>query len=121
MGYRSDVLALFYPECGVADAEDTFAAFKLVMKTRFKEVLDAFGDEFIWHAKVLEFTCNDVKWYPSYLDVQAFEAMVRAIEEMNIGIAIEFCRIGEEYGDIELHTYGEGDYRIEVTREAHWS
>ena len=121
MGYRSDVLALFYPEPGVADGDSTFSAFKLLMNTRFKEVLDVFSESFTWHNDVLEFRCNDVKWYPSYSDVQAFEAMVCAIEEMDIGIAVETCRIGEGYGDIEIDTYGDADYRIEVVREAHWS
>lgn len=121
MGYRSDVLALFYPESGVADKDATFSAFKLIMKTRFKEVLDTFSDEFVWHDNVLEFVCNDVKWYPSYPDVQVFEAMLRDIEGMQIGIAAERCRLGEEYQDIELEVFGDADYRIDVTREVHWS
>jgi hypothetical protein len=50
-----------------------------------------------------------VKWYPDYPDIQAFEAVrdkfMEVFNEHNHAVtsaALEFVRVGEEYGDVEI-------------------
>lgn len=58
---------------------------------------------------------QDVKWYESYADVQAFEAML--IEVTELGYCSELVRVGEETSDIEHRTNGDGvQYLLNVSR-----
>ena len=126
MGYRSDLVVLIYPD--VDKREDEAAKYeqlKLLMATTFKEVIDLhFYEDMTWvdSDHVLKFEINDVKWYPSYADVQMFEKMVSMFKgydetEEIAGYCTEFVRIGEESDDVEqVHTGDNNHYYLQVRR-----
>lgn len=120
MGYRSDVMALIYPEPG-DDKSEKFEQLKVLMATTFKHVSDEFGDPYMtWmdSDRVLKFDIRDVKWYPSYADVQMFEAMLTTIDGEIEGYCTEFVRVGEETDDVEQrHTGENNEYYLQVRRE----
>lgn len=110
MGYRSDVIALIYPEAQVECGEKAaYEQLKLLMGTRFKDVSDEFSGGMTWMdaEHVLKFNLPDVKWYPSYKDVQMFEAMLTTLDGEIEGYCTEFVRIGEESDDCEVRRTGE--------------
>jgi hypothetical protein len=114
MGYRSEVMCVIYPTERNRDVgEERYDLIKTLMNTQFKDVMDYWGDDyFIWydHKKVLEFKASDIKWYDGYPDIQRFNEMREFFEnELNEQISVEFARIGEEYGDIDIEcsTYAE--------------
>lgn len=119
MGYRSNVMALIYPDVGdILKEQPLYDQLKVLMATTFKAVSDEFGDPYMtWCDKerVLKFDLPDVKWYDSYPDVQMFEAMLRAFDGDIEGYCTEFVRTGEEVGDIEERRSGEnGNYYLSV-------
>ena len=127
MGYRSDLVVLIYPD--VDKREDEAAKYeqlKLLMATTFKEVIDLhFYEDLTWvdSDHVLKFAIDDVKWYPSYADVQMFEKMVSMFkgsgddDEDIKGYCTEFVRIGEESDDVEeVHTGHNTHYYLQVRR-----
>jgi len=121
MGYRSNVMALIYPERGSDDMVAKYEQLKVLMATTFKEVTDEFGDPYMeWMDadRVLKFNMPDVKWYPSYSDVQMFEKMLEAFGDDIPGYCTEFVRIGEESDDVEQRQTGDNnEYYLQVRRE----
>lgn len=111
MGYSSNLMVLIYPDVEkIEDYQPRYDQLKVLMGTTFKAVSDEFGDPYMtWLDKdhVLKFTINDVKWYPSYPDVQQFEAMLNAFDGDIPGYCTEFIRTGEEADDIEERSSGE--------------
>jgi len=105
MGYRSNIRCLIYAY--QRDAEDTasradnYEALKTIMNTTFKDVLVRWEECFTFRDKcqVVDFKCEDVKWYESYPDVAVFTQMLPLIEELEY--CYEFVRVGEESDDIE--------------------
>jgi hypothetical protein len=120
MGYRSTVMALIYPDADSAgEYSPRYEQLKLLMATTFKDVMKEFGGCVLWHDDdfVLKFTLEEVKWYPGYPDVQAFESMLSAFDEDIDGYCTEFVRIGEESDDIEERFNGESiQYYLAVQR-----
>ena len=112
MGYRSNVMALIYPD-GCASGMQTrerYEQLKTIMATTFKDVSDEFGDPYmVWLDReyVLRFDIQDVKWYPSYPDVQMFTQMVSAFQDDIPGYCTEFVRVGEEAEDVDTQFTGE--------------
>jgi len=121
MGYRSQVMALIYPERGNDDMVAKYEQLKVLMATTFKDVTDEyFGSCMEWMDadRVLKFTMDDVKWYPSYKDVQAFETMLDEFGDDIPGYCTEFVRIGEETDDVECRSTGDNnEYYLQVRRE----
>jgi hypothetical protein len=128
MGYRSDLMVLIYPDVDkVEDESPKYEQLKLLMGTTFKEVVDEyFGSCMTWMDSdhVLKFDIKDVKWYPSYPDVQMFEAMLSTLkghtddDEDIKGYCTEFVRIGEDTEDVEqVHTGDNNNYYLQVRRE----
>jgi len=121
MGYRSQVMALIYPERGNDDMVAKYEQLKVLMATTFKDVTDEyFGSCMEWMDadRVLKFTMDDVKWYPSYKDVQAFETMLYEFGGDIPGYCTEFIRIGEETDDVECQYTGDNnEYYLQVRRE----
>lgn len=119
MGYRSNVMALIYPEPGGAEAAE-YEQLKVLMGTTFKHVSDEFGGCMTWHDKefVLKFNLEDVKWYPSYADVKMFHEMFDTFQCEEIGgYCTEFIRIGEENDDVAETRSGENNqYYLSVRR-----
>ena len=106
MGYRSNIRCLIYPmDRAAADAPtlvDNYHALVTLMNTTFKDIVDDFGEDMTFDEKhrVVDFVFDDVKWYPSYPDVAAFEKMLGEVEEL--GFCYEFVRVGEDNNDIEM-------------------
>lgn len=124
MGYRSDVMVLIYPDVDKqGDAAATYEQLKMLMGTTFKDVTDVFGEDMTWYddEHVLKFAIEDVKWYPSYSDVQSFEAMLNTLkgyDDADIkGYCTEFVRIGEDSDDLEeTHTGENNQYYLQIRR-----
>ena len=127
MGYRSHVVALIYPE-SVMNSQDQitmYAQLKTLMATQFKDVIDQwFGDCMTWHDTelVLKFDLQDVKWYDSYSDVQAFTEMLHELdvghEDSIPGYCTEFMRIGEDEDDVECKRTGNAPhYYLSISRQ----
>jgi hypothetical protein len=124
MGYRSNLMALIYPDIkNPSEEQPLYDQLKVLMGTTFKAVSDEFGDPYmVWMDadRVLKFDLRDVKWYPSYPDVQMFEAMLVAFSEDGDvgGYCTEFVRVGEESDDVEeRHTGDNNQYYLQVRRE----
>lgn len=104
MGYRSEVIAVFYCH----DMKD-YPAMKLFIDENigdtFKEDLT---EEESNERKYIKFYLEDVKWYDSYSDVVQFNEFIKAFVELADGEgskltwAYEFVRFGEELNDIEV-------------------
>lgn len=127
MGYRSDVIALIYPEPQPPDSlgeQELYEQLKLLMATQFKDVVEmGFVENMTWHdsTRVLKFDIQSVKWYDSYSDVQAFMGMLsvfKGYDDADIkGYCTEFVRIGEDDDDVETERTGEnGHYYLQVRR-----
>jgi hypothetical protein len=124
MGYRSDVMVLIYPDVDKQEDEAaTYEQLKMLMGTTFKDVADVFGEDMTWYddEHVLKFAIEDVKWYPSFSDVQSFEAMLhtlRGYDDDGIkGYCTEFVRIGEDSDDLEeTHTGENNQYYLQIRR-----
>jgi hypothetical protein len=118
MGYRSGVAAVFY----VSKVEH-FPLIKLWLQENFP--MDTFHDNIRWFNRGMVFECDDVKWYESYPDVQAFDAAQgKFIDLCNAEVSegtptfnYEFIRIGEDYDDVDVTREGiAGEYLLEVSR-----
>ena len=115
MGYRSNVVALIYPDTADHTTDDElYEALKTIMNTTFKDVMDAFSGDAFWRerSKCLMFKIDDVKWYDSYPDVQKFKAMMDAFHDGGHdgeipGYCTEFVRTGEDYDDVETEQTGD--------------
>lgn len=128
MGYRSNVMVLIYPnDQSKLGEKAAYEQLKVLMGTTFKHVVDAFGDPYMtWMDSdhVLKFDIPDVKWYPSYKDVQIFHEMLDAFDVSDDGgdagipgYCTEYVRIGEENDDIEeRHTGENNQYYLNVRR-----
>lgn len=119
MGYRSNGCFLVY---GDALALDAFWA---VWKPKF----EALGETELWQdvairderdgGKTLSMEYSNLKWYPEFAEVSLWASMMKAINDTH-GLAGESIRIGEEYDDIERLTYGDCEYRINVSTGYSW-
>lgn len=126
MGYRSDVVALIYPDAETtAQAQEQYAQLKVLMATTFKDTIDGtagvdgFMEYMTWMDDecVLKFHLEGVKWYPQYSDVKLFEVMLRGFMGEIEGYCTEFVRIGEGSDDTEEHHTGENNqYYLQVRR-----
>ena len=116
MGYRSDVKALVYPLGGEHNLLQ-YEQLKLLMNTTFKDVYEAWGDDyFTWDDKhrVLKFSAESVKWYESYPDVAKFPPFLDALHDLEY--EYEFMRIGEDDDDIETNRTGDSESYMYVAR-----
>jgi hypothetical protein len=96
MGYRSDVAIVF----AFADTlvRDAFAA-QIAADHKLQEFSEEFSSVDDYELPAVRFYATDVKWYPSYADVQAVESLCE--QAMDIGGAWVKVRIGEEDEDTE--------------------
>jgi hypothetical protein len=117
MGYRSDVMAVFY----TYDPKE-YPAIKLFLDENIPEF---FRDEDYMtkfqkaNLVGIKFSMQDMKWYESYPDVRGFEEAVRKFEKLSDGGHAwlwEFVRLGEELEDVEdKHSY-QADGLLHVVR-----
>ena len=116
MGYRSDVRALIYPSNGDQNLVE-YEKLKLLMNTTFKDVYEAWGDDyFTWDDKhrVLKFSAESVKWYESYPDVAKFSPFLDEVHKLDY--EYEFIRVGEDMDDIEDDSTGDSESYMYVAR-----
>jgi len=108
MGYRSVVEIVMYP----TKSED-FAMLKLYVDENMPDKFEVAGGD----RKVLHLRLEDVKWYPSYEEVQVYLQCFANWEEMwgsPPKCQYEFIRIGEEIGDIEYESSDGAEYLLQV-------
>lgn len=103
MGYRSDVHALFY-----TTNKDDLPVLKLFMDENYPKDLHDLEEIKSNRIYGYEMKYENVKWYESYEDVQAFDAfktkylaLIDEQEENGKEWAFEFIRIGEDTEDVE--------------------
>ena len=117
MGYRSDVMAVFY----TYDPNE-YPSIKLFIDENIPEWFR--GDEYMStfvkaNLHGIKFSLQDVKWYPSYPDVHGFEQAIEKFEKLSDGGHAwlwEFVRLGEEVEDVEdKHSY-QADGLLHVVR-----
>jgi hypothetical protein len=117
MGYRSDVMAVFY----TYDPNE-YPAIKLFIDEHVPEWFR--GDEYMSTFKKenlmgIKFSMQDVKWYSSYPDVHGFEQAVEKFEKLSDGGHLwlwEFVRLGEEVEDVEDRSSYQADGLLHVVR-----
>jgi hypothetical protein len=119
MGYRSDVMAVFY----TYDPNE-YPAIKLFIDENIPEWFR--GDEYMStftgsnNLHGLKFDLQDVKWYESYPDVQGFEQAMGVFEGLanktDSQWAFEFVRLGEEVEDIEERQSQDANNLLYVSR-----
>jgi len=116
MGYRSEIKAVFY-----TDDKEKWPVLKLYLDENFPNE---------WSLEPIEskhcygylFSADDVKWYPSYTDVAAFNKFVDAYRNLissgedSFPWVYEFVRIGEDTTDIEHDSEGNCSYLLTVSR-----
>ena len=118
MGYRSEVVALFYTH------EQSYGSFKLFFDENFP--MEAFKD-FGWGGiqefgrgyeptKGFKIQFNDVKWYSGTPFVDEFYNFLSKFKELAFGVPMpwhyEFIRIGEDRDDIEQHRTEDGEHLL---------
>jgi hypothetical protein len=115
MGYRSNVAYIIR----FKDVENLkkFVAINALIEDRKKALNECevyMGGTTRSLCPELVFKCNDVKWYSSYEDVIAHEALFESLDDKDDCGAIEagyrFVRVGEEDTDIETRMGGEDVY-----------
>ena len=120
MGYRSDVMAVFYTY-----DPDEFPVIKLFIDENIPEWFrgDEYMSTFVGQQGKLhgvKFNMSDVKWYESYPDVKGFEQALEKFKELSAGVdskwCCEFVRVGEEVKDIEEHQSDNAENLIYVRR-----
>jgi hypothetical protein len=118
MGYRSQVRSCVY-----SDNAELFDAFIAGQKLINNIIWEGFGESLEFTDKkytyrpsadenmveqvykILDLYGDDWKWYDSYPDVQAWDKFIH--DAVDAGLNYEFCRVGEEDGDIEYESGGE--------------
>jgi len=116
MGYRSDVKALIYPVSGEHNLLN-YDKLKTLMNTTFKDVFDAWNDEYFkWNDenRVLEFSADSIKWYDGYPDVARFTRFLSEVQELEY--EYEFIRLGEDMDDVEDDSTGDSEGYLYVSR-----
>ena len=117
MGYRSSVRSCVYSD----DVElfDAFIAGQKLSEPRLFEDGNWFKNNLKFEEqiykdmegkitqtiKILDMSCDDVKWYDDFDDVKSWTKLLASAEEQ--GLNYEFVRVGEESDDIEQEQGGE--------------
>ena len=123
MGYRSDVMAVFYTH----DITE-YPAIKLVIDENIPEFFrgEFEGNDYMSTFETtkglrgIKFNIPSVKWYPSYPEVRQFEQALEKFKELSAEVdskwCCEFVRVGEEVEDIEEHQSYNAENLIYVSR-----
>jgi hypothetical protein len=139
MGYRSDVMAVFYTQDRFGDEhkeanERNRAKLKLFVEENFPAVWRGRDDSNFEDCLTMldkprrliyEFKVDNVKWYDAYPHITAFEQFWDKFRDLVEGSeegddpcdwAAEFIRIGENTDDIEDRSVGDSEWLIQVNR-----
>ena len=105
MGYRSDVAYVIRFE--TAEQRDTFV--ELVKHRNDEHWTDAINEcETNYEQPIITFETSDVKWYDSYVDVQAHHAMMEWAVELYPDAGWRIIQLGED-GQEQCDQGGECD------------
>ena len=113
MGYRSNVTAVFYT------TKEKWPVLKLYIDEHFPEEFKGYLT--IQGERAYVFKLDNVKWYDSYPEVQAFQRFVSNFLEFDKGgedstqWAYEFLRIGEDSNDVEETYSNSAEYVISLS------
>ena len=115
MGYRSDVVAVFYAP------HDKAAALKLYVDENFPEELKGcLRPVKNSHHEGYMFSDSGVKWYPVYDEVKAFNKFAQEFTKLGdneeVMWSYEFVRTGENLEDIEEFASDYADRELYVNR-----
>lgn len=128
MGYRSEVLIIFYPSDGSVGVD--FAALKLWVDENYP-IQEAVRDceatvEYNEDGNYISIHYEDVKWYADYPHVQKVKAALAKLEEdfplineahpMEPRAHWEKMTIGEDYNDTEYSSSGYAECRLNLHR-----
>ena len=143
MGYRSDVVAIFYATDKGGEEHREFnkrnrVKLKLFMEENFPKYWRGTGNELddcltmldTPSRLIFEFKVSHVKWYEDYPEVVAFDQFwdkFRELVEENASMEMdinqepcewscEFVRLGENTEDIEEKSIGDSDWLLQVNR-----
>ena len=123
MGYRSDVMAVFY----TYDPNE-YPAMKLFIDENVPEFFkgEYEGNEYMSTFETakglrgIKFNIPSVKWYPSYPEVKGFEQALEKFKELSAEVdskwCCEFVRVGEEVEDIEEYQSYNAENLLYVSR-----
>jgi len=117
MGYRSSVRSCVYSDN--VELFDAFIAGQKLSEPRLFEDGNWFKNNLKFEEqiykdmegkitqtiKILDMSCDDVKWYDDFDDVKSWTKLLASAEEQ--GLNYEFVRVGEESDDIEQEQGGE--------------
>ena len=105
MGYRSDVAYVIRFE--TAEQRDTFV--ELVKHRNDEHWTDAINEcETNYEEPIITFETTDVKWYDSYVDVQAHHAMMEWAVELYPDAGWRIIQLGED-GQEQCDQGGDAD------------
>ena len=122
MGYRSRIKSCIYSED--ATLFDAFIASQKLVgcqvfnpssddnNSGFAESLEYIDKQYTYALdkttqiiKILDLTGDDWKWYDDYADVKSWHKLLDLAEQA--GLNWEFCRVGEEDGDVDYQSGGD--------------
>lgn len=109
MGYRSEVAGVFVFTSKESRAS-AMAAFNLQNADLdySESIVNSIAEAEVSGLPALYYQIDGVKWYPDYGDVRAYESL-KGITE-TCGGAWVFCRIGEDYDDVEYSNFESGEF-----------
>jgi hypothetical protein len=113
MGYRSEVKSLIYgtPEEMKIFKESVFDLYNQVREDFDTDLTDHNNGKY----EILYLNLSYMKWYDEYEEVQRWDELYQLAD--NFGLATEFCRAGEEQGDVEVYNSGHDGSRCEFYLE----
>ena len=99
MGYRSEVV--------LAVNADAYAALTTVL-ARGGEFFNLFKEAAIDEGEEgsIVYSWDDIKWYPSYPEVEAVEDFMSRLEDEDMEDSFRFVRVGEDCDDTEQRGNG---------------
>jgi hypothetical protein len=119
MGYRSQVAGIISVD-KIRKEDDKGSHYWDYDRAKFKEMIGFIkltkfyeawntkedGKHFGWKDGAFILYGADWKWYSDYPDVQAWDEMWNAMQDIE-GISGYFCRVGEERDDVETDEFGD--------------
>lgn len=113
MGYRSEVKSVIYQ---TKDKFDKFYADHAEEIDYFMQEFGCMSVETKGDYKILLLDFDEVKWYDSFPEVQAWRKFLDDAEAA--GMFYEFVRLGEDDSDVEVDygTNDSGNYILELER-----
>lgn len=120
MGYRSDVAIKIYGDVGVmvefeAEYVKRFLQLPELEQKWLNDIFNDIPEANGFMDDGFSFYVEQIKWYTDEIVVSFYDGLVEKAEEL--GLNVEFVRIGEEHDDNETRYEGEDvEYKIGISR-----